>query len=411
MIRLVCILAVVAACTRSAEIGKSAYAKVLDTMEDPPSKLDVVFVIDDSASITDDQGALVEAARTELFPQLRTMSGELPDLHLAIVSSSLHVLGIGGCSSGPNGQFVIGPQWDEGAPCTAVSGTYLTDQPDGSGGRTTNYTGTLDDAFACMATIGDRGCGVEQPLEALRRALQDPSSDGFLRDDAMLLVVFLTDEDDSSGTDPMMWPENDPYDLNNRWFEYGVVCDQDPTTTGPHTGCVPDDASTALSPIGSYVDYLQSLKSDPGLVMVAGIVSPSGPVDVEPDDGGKLLLAPACSPPGRGGVQPAIRLNAFMPEFPARYVLTSFCDSSMAERVHRIASSVTGVMTNRPCLLTDKPVSPRDCRAFDIDENGNRTATTAKIVEDPEMCGYTPSHLRADVDVAAGHHLEIDCLQ
>jgi hypothetical protein len=145
--------------------------------------------------------------------------------------------------------------------------------------------------------------------------------------------------------------------------------------------------------------------------MVAGIVSPAGPVDVEPEDGGKLILSPACTPPGRGGVEPAIRMNTFMPQFPARYVLTSFCEDTMEERLHQIAGSVAGVMTNRPCLLTDKPVSPHNCRAFDVDETGHRTPTSATIVEDTQMCGYTPSHLRADIDVAAGHHAEVECLQ
>ena len=132
----------------------------------------------------------------------------------------------------------------------------------------------------------------------------------------------------------------------------------------------------------------------------------------EPSElGGHLILAPACTPAGRGGVEPAIRLNAFMPEFPARYVLTSLCDDSMEERLHQIAGSVTGVMTNRPCLLTDKPVPPHNCRAFDVDENGVRTPTHATIVEDTAMCGYTPTHLRADVDVPVGHHVDVECLQ
>jgi hypothetical protein len=285
----------------------------------------------------------------------------------------------------------------------------LTDAPDGSGGRSTNYIGTLEDAFACMATIGYQGCGVEQPLEALRRALQDPANDGFLRDDAMLLVVFLTDEDDSSGTDPTMWPATEAYDFNDRWFEYGVVCDQDPMTTGNHTGCVPNPASTAVSPIEPYVEFLQSLKSDPDLVMVAGIVSPPGPVDIEGDAGTKLFLGPACMPAGRGTVTPAIRLTTFMPEFPARYVLTSFCDVTMEDRVGEIAASVSGVMTNRPCLLTARATSPESCRAFDIDEHGVRSPIP--VVEDTQMCGYTTSHLRADGDVAPGHHLEAECLR
>jgi hypothetical protein len=415
MNRIACSLLVLAACTRSAEIGKG-YAKVLQTMEDPPTKLDVLFVIDDSASVSDDQGPLVEAARTELFPQLRSMTGELPDLHVAIASTSVDIPAAtlpAHCSDTPNGKFVSGPWYPDATPCTAVNGPFLIDAPDGSGGRTTNYSGTIDDAFACMATTGHDGCGYEAPLEGMKRALTIPDNAGFLRDDAMLLVVFLGDEDDSSGTDPSMWPANDPFYDNVRWFEYGVTCTPDDASIGPRTDCSPRTDSTAVSPIEPYIDFLRTLKSDPGLVMVAGIVPPAGPVAVVPlGDSNLVDLDIACTPPDRNPVQAAPRMNAFMPEFPARYVLTSLCDDSMAARVHQIASSVAGVMTNRPCLLTPRGSSPDRCRAWDVAADGTRSPTAATFVTDDAMCDYTPSHLRADLgSVPAGHHVEVECLQ
>ena len=409
-----------AACSQSAEIGKG-YSRALETMVDPPSKLDVVFVVDDSLSMLDDQQALVEAARTELFPQLRSMTGELPDLHLAVVSTSLDIDGWGsaatwGCADTPDGHFAMGGWGANNAtpgtavpPCTAVAGAYMTDAPDGSGGRSTNYTGTIEDAFACMATLGEKGCGIEQPLEALRRALTDPANAGFLRADAALLVVFLSDEDDDSGTDPTQWPAYDPYFPNDRWFEHGVVCDEDVGSAGPKTNCRPRDEPFAMSPIGPYITFLQSLKTDPALVMVAGIVPPPSPVNIIKYDD-TLELDAACTPPGRSGVVPSIRLTTFMPVFPARYVLTSICDASMAERVHQIGGAISGIMTNRPCLLTEGPVSADRCRAFDVDSGGKRTPVSATFTEDPVMCDYTPSHLRADVSVATGHHVEVECL-
>jgi len=411
-----------AACSQSAEIGKG-YSRALETMADPPSKLDVVFVVDDSLSMLDNQQALVEAARTELFPQLRSMSGELPDLHLAVVSTSLDIDGWGsaaswGCTATPNGHFAMGGWGADGGyspgsavpPCTAVAGSYMTDAPDGSGGRITNYTGTIEDAFACMATLGEKGCGIEQPLEALRRALTDPANAGFLRDDAALLVVFLSDEDDDSGTDPTQWLPYDPYWPNDRWFEHGVVCDEGVGSAGPKTNCRPNDEPTAMSPIGPYLSFLRSLKTDPALVMVAGIVPPPGPVTIVQFDD-ILELDAACTPAGRNGVQPSIRLTTLIPVFQARYVLTSICDASMAERVHEIGGAISGIMSNRPCLLTDGPTSADRCRAFDVDSGGNRTPVSATFTEDPVMCDYTRSHLRADVGVATGHHVEVECLQ
>ena len=53
------------------------------------------------------------------------------------------------------------------------------------------------------------GCGIEGTLEVLRRALdgRHPENAGFLRDDALLLVVFVTNEDDNSPVDGTKWTE------------------------------------------------------------------------------------------------------------------------------------------------------------------------------------------------------------
>lgn len=75
-------------------------------------------------------------------------------------------------------------------------------------------------AFSCMARVGVRGCPFEQPLESMWNALAPASrkgelyefaggakgqgdrfNDGFVREDAALAVVVLTDEDDCSITD------------------------------------------------------------------------------------------------------------------------------------------------------------------------------------------------------------------
>lgn len=62
---------------------------------------------------------------------------------------------------------------------------------------------STEQAFACMGPQGINGCGFEGPLRAMQRALvrADASGEnefGFLRDDAILLVVFVTDEADCS---------------------------------------------------------------------------------------------------------------------------------------------------------------------------------------------------------------------
>src|SRR5262249_55622387 len=57
--------------------------------------------------------------------------------------------------------------------------------------------------FSCVAQVGVDGSGMEQPLKGARMALTDKITDGtnagFLRPDALLGIVFMTDEDDQSG--------------------------------------------------------------------------------------------------------------------------------------------------------------------------------------------------------------------
>src|SRR5690606_20250072 len=59
------------------------------------------------------------------------------------------------------------------------------------------------EAFQCFAPQGISGCGWESPLEAMARALdnmQNPErpEHGFLRSDALLAVLIVTDEVDCS---------------------------------------------------------------------------------------------------------------------------------------------------------------------------------------------------------------------
>lgn len=70
----------------------------------------------------------------------------------------------------------------------------------------------LSATFSCAAHVGTAGNGNEQPMGALLAALSAYHNDvggcnsGFLREDAILVVTFITDEDDSeSPGDPAEW--------------------------------------------------------------------------------------------------------------------------------------------------------------------------------------------------------------
>src|SRR5690606_3984673 len=83
------------------------------------------------------------------------------------------------------------------------------------GGRYMTAADDLEEAFACAATVGVDGEGIERPMDALVTALAlsgslAPCNDGFLREDSLLVVVLVTDEEDSgdSAGDPASWYES-----------------------------------------------------------------------------------------------------------------------------------------------------------------------------------------------------------
>src|SRR5262249_13490511 len=125
-----------------------------------------------------------------------------PNLHIGVVTSTVDT-GSGQSSCHPvTGQSGL-PQntaLDPAFPCAPpTADRFLSDVAQG-GGRLVNYSGTLDQALSCIAHVGDRGCGFEETLEGMKRALDGsrPENAGFLRSAAFLAVVILTDEDDCS---------------------------------------------------------------------------------------------------------------------------------------------------------------------------------------------------------------------
>ena len=78
----------------------------------------------------------------------------------------------------------------------------------------TNAEPDLEGSFECVANVGTSGSGNEKMMEAMSSAVTPPlmvpggCNGGFIRDDAILVVTFITDEEDehSSGT-PEEWKE------------------------------------------------------------------------------------------------------------------------------------------------------------------------------------------------------------
>ncbi|WAS98790.1 vWA domain-containing protein [Nannocystis punicea] len=145
---------------------------------------------------------------------------------------------------------------------------------------------TTVEAFQCFGPQGVSGCGMESHLESMYLALaqasavDSPTNYGFLRDQAILSVVFITDELDCSynpefgeifTTDKTFWENpDDPQATSAVCFNAGVKCEG----TGPtYDSCrsanygidgavdVPDEQAV-LQPLSKYVNFLQKLEDD-----------------------------------------------------------------------------------------------------------------------------------------------------
>ena len=267
--------------------------------------VDVLFVVDNSHTMQEEQQSL-QANFPRFIQALQAEWGELPNLHIGVITSDVGTLdvntGDAACDAtgGDHGNLQTNG-------CASLSGNYISDINDPVTGHIVNYSGALADVFSCIANVGDTGCGFEQHLESMKRALDNnPVNAGFVRPAAMLGVIIIADEDDCSAHNAQFFgPESTelgPMD-SFRCFEKGVVCDQGSDIAlrdvGVKTGCHANTASAYLEDPAVYLDFLRTVKPDPHLLAVVSIIGNHTPVEVSrrvPMGGGaeRPDLLPSC---------------------------------------------------------------------------------------------------------------------
>jgi hypothetical protein len=282
-----------------------------------------------------------DAAR-QAFPMLKTellAVGRTLDLHVGIITSDLGAgpftppacPRIGGdqglLQNSPVGATCYGASLPD--PLFDSNDRFLRFLAEPGQEPQTNFTGTLEDAFYCYANLGTNGCGFEHQLGSVRAALEGCASDGgcvqaanngFLRADAVLAVVLVTDEDDCSAPPDtgLFDPSQTALDsqlgpiTSYRCFQFGVVCNgADPgREPGGRTGCEPGsfdpDPRHQLVPVEEFVSFFELLKPDPRMLYFSVIAAPPEPVVVRTDAVGFPFLD------NPGGATPAIRLARFV---------------------------------------------------------------------------------------------------
>jgi hypothetical protein len=160
-------------------------AEAIDASEEPwpdalqprCEKIDVLFVIDNSGSMIEEQTNLISN-----FPKFMDVLDEsMLDYRIAVTTtgrnSQLQSGGDDGAMLQPAGCNMTKRWIDKGDPDPAAT-------------------------FSCVAAVGTVGPGIEMPLSAMRAAFElrmlDGTNSGFRRDDALLAIVIVSDEDDCS---------------------------------------------------------------------------------------------------------------------------------------------------------------------------------------------------------------------
>ena len=349
------------------------------------TKVDILFVVDNSNSMQEEQSVLsdqiVLMAQELINPTDRgpETPPSVEDLHIGIVTTDMgtHGYTIMTCNNPMNGDNGVlqargrleGCQPSYSAPdCSRAECPWLTHSIDWPDNGSDPANPPIWDDFGCIATLGTGGCGFEQQLEASLVAVSaqaEPGrpNEGFLRDDSLIAVVYVTDEDDCSTANGEMFnPTRDDFGPMNvrcalnpgelydvqRYYD-GLVAlrpgNEDLVVVAAITG-IPIDGS--WSP-GDSVEALRELQT----------VNPSNPNE----------LNPSCQT-GMGLAFPPVRIVELVTLFGTNGILASICQSDWTSALQaitrKIQSKIGGACMQRQLASTD----PGVCRVIEtlVDE-------------------------------------------
>jgi hypothetical protein len=214
------------------------------------SGVDFIFAVDSSFSMADEQQHLIDSFPGLIAAIVETL--ELDDFHIMVVDSDavcqvtdslermacldpaccLDWCGQGGlatyneCSATGGSPYLTCDEWLFGNPgnpaCFRLLGAGHIGE---NAGATCSITGQhryltagqpdLNEAFACIADVGTAGSGFERLMEAIVLAVGPFAAlggcnAGFVRDGAILVVTFVTDEDEQCTQPNEVCSEGDP---------------------------------------------------------------------------------------------------------------------------------------------------------------------------------------------------------
>lgn len=189
-------------------------------------RVDFLFVIDNSVSMEDNQASLVGAFPGFIDAIQSTISAN-SDYHILVTDTDAWgrcdtVNGFNGIDPGSDtcNNYIKTTQFEEcdavrGAGVVHPAGQYASNMPCNLTGGNRYIVPQEPDvsaAFACVATVGVAGNSSERPMESMIAALSPElnangeCNAGFLRDDALLVIAFISDDPNYEDTGmPQEW--------------------------------------------------------------------------------------------------------------------------------------------------------------------------------------------------------------
>ena len=387
---------------RAGSIEPCTYSIVRDSVDvDPIDKVDLLMVIDNSASMTEEQ----EKLSREVTRMVRVLSsGDLnPDdgivagadfapldsVRVGVVTTDM------GTAPFPETCVDSAPLGDDGQMLSlgaverGCEPLYPRFQEFSNGDDPVSFAFDV----TCVATPGAGGCVFEQPLDAMLKAITpsadqtlpfrdelgdyfvgtghgDTTNKDFLRDDALLVVILLTDEDDCSVRDPNIFRDD--------FAQYPGL---------RNTRCAIHPQ--AAWPVSRYVDGLLSLKQPDRLIFAGitgvdqGVLSGSGSFDKLLADSSMDIvvnpvsdeLLPACeSEDGRGFparriVQVAKGLESGGAESSIHSICADSYTSALDIIVEKVAVALQTTCLPRPVVKDPDGFYP--CRVIETLSDGD----------------------------------------
>ena len=411
------------------------------------NKVDVLFMVDSSASMGPMSDEL-KAKFGQFFKVFQDLSakGNHADLNIGVVTSDYGAgaTGAPGCQPSPGGQQGRLVSVGAYAPqnCKPPLGSNFIKYAfaaDGKGANNLPQGQDLLNTFTCMASVvtnQSAGCGFEHQLESVYAALHNnlPENAGFLREGALLAVVFVTNEDDCSA--PI---DSDLYDKNKvqqygflssfRCNRFGHVCGN-PAASPPYSDSAGPLSSCATAPnpggagpgklhdLSRYLTFFSKpaaqggVKANPNDVVLFGIMPPSDPYQVilsNPGTPGNQpyvqcgQLSEQSNPPCVPVVQHSCQ-NPAKPQFfgdpplriasvinsAANHQTTSICEDNYTAALDKLGNLIVSTISGG-CILAKlaSPESP-ECIVQDETIANDGSTAIAKLPSCAEAGGATP---------------------